>query len=101
MNQQAILQATELLNKYVENYKIVYGERPQVNVVNDKWKLHDVILDIGYDDARALFAYFFQTQGEHSLYRFFANYDKLYEYMQLQRKDRERSARLREQTRNR
>lgn len=101
MNQQAILQATELLNKYVENYSNRYGTRPQVNVVNDKWKLHDVILDLGYDETRSLFAYFFQTQGDHSLHRFFTNYDKLYEYMQLQRKDRERSARLREETKNR
>lgn len=94
MNQQAIMQAGTLLEKYVANYTDRYGVRPQVNVVNDKWKLHDVIVDIGYEETRALFAFYFQTEGSHDLRRFFNNYDQLYEYMQLQRRDRERTQKL-------
>lgn len=88
-----------LLTQYLNLYKKVYGVAPPVNRNRDKWGFSDMIEDLGFDRARQVVDWYFQTSANHSLRNLFNTYDKISEEIDEHAKDAKRRRELREATR--
>lgn len=91
----------ELVSYFVSKYKELYGSAPIVNRSRAKWEFSDMLIDMKHDEVQRLIDYFLTTPGEHSLKRFFANYDKLAESMEISHTQENLLVRQREDTEER
>jgi hypothetical protein len=67
-----------LLGIYESLYKDKYGHKPSLNKYREKWAMQDVIDSVGYERARELIEYYFQTSKEkHPLQFFYYNFDRI------------------------
>jgi len=91
--------AHALVTKYLDLYKNKYGRVITINRHREKWAMSDVIDSVGYDRAKELLEYYFNTTNPgHPLKWFLNNFDKLDEVMVTLQEDIARRAFLREQT---
>lgn len=87
-----------LMSLYEKLYTEHHGRKPIFNRYSAKWGMMDVIDSIGTDRARELLDYYFTVPANHSLEFFYKNFDKMHVNELNQRADRERRARIMEQT---
>lgn len=67
-----------LLTMYQNMYKEKYGRLPSLNKYREKWAMQDVIDSIGFDRAKELIEYYFNTgKNGHPIQFFFFNFDKI------------------------
>ena len=71
-----------LLSLYQNLYKDKYGRTPSMNKYKEKWAMQDVIDSIGYDRAKKVLEYYFETgKYNHPLQFFYFNFDRLEDMM--------------------
>lgn len=88
-----------LLTNYQNLYKEKYGKMPFMNKYREKWAMQDVIDSVGFERAKALLEYYFQTgKSGHPLQFFFFNFDKIDIMQRELEKDKERRLLLRQAT---
>ena len=67
-----------LLTMYQNMYKEKYGRLPSLNKYREKWAMQDVIDSIGFERAKELIEYYFNTgKNGHPIQFFFFNFDKI------------------------
>lgn len=72
---------------------------PFMNKYREKWAMQDVIDSVGFERAKALLEYYFQTgKSGHPLQFFFFNFDKIDIMQRELEKDKERRLLLRQAT---
>lgn len=88
-----------LLTQYQNLYKEKYGKLPTLNKFREKWAMQDVIDSVGFEQARKLLSYYFNTsKNGHPLLFFYNNFDRMFNYMNSSELDREKRKKLMEQT---
>lgn len=88
-----------LLTNYQNLYKEKYNKMPPMNKYREKWAMQDVIDSVGFERAKELLEYYFQTgKSGHPLQFFFFNFDKIDVMQREIEKDRSRRLLLREAT---
>lgn len=88
-----------LIGLYESLYKEKYNKRPRINKYREKWAMQDVIDSVGYDRAKELLIYYFNTgKVGHPLTFFFYNFDKIDFIKGEADKDKENRKRLRQAT---
>jgi hypothetical protein len=86
-----------LIGLYESLYKDKYGKSPRLNKFREKWAMQDVIDSVGFERAKELVEYYFNTSKfNHPLQFFFYNFDRI-DKMQ---KDIENDRAYREMLRN-
>lgn len=71
-----------LLSLYQNLYKDKYGKAPSLNKYKEKWAMQDVVDSIGYDRAKKVLEYYFETgKDKHPLQFFYFNFDRLEDMM--------------------
>lgn len=72
---------------------------PRLNKFREKWAMLDVIDSVGYDRAKELLHYYFNTgKTGHPLNFFYNNFDRMDTFMESAEKDREHRRKLRQET---
>lgn len=88
-----------LLTQYQNLYKEKYGKSPTLNKFREKWAMQDVIDSVGFEQARKILSYYFNTsKNGHPLLFFYNNFDRMNNYMSSSELDREKRKKLMEQT---
>jgi hypothetical protein len=91
--------AHALVTKYTNLFELKYGRKPTMNRYREKWAMQDVIDSVGYDRAVEILDYYFQiSKSGHPLAWFYNNFDKIDESMLKLQEDKNRRAKLLEQT---
>jgi hypothetical protein len=90
---------THFKKRYKEKYKI----EPTLNRYTTRWAFRDILMDLEYDEAKALIDYYFGTVSPvgHSVDWFLRNYEKLVEAKVKTDEDAASLARIREETKRR
>ncbi len=71
-----------MLTLYQNLYKQKYNTAPKINKFREKWAMQDVIDSIGYDRAKKVLEYYFETgKDKHPLQFFYFNFDRLEDMM--------------------
>ncbi len=95
--------ATELINRYLENYQKTYGRRPvEFNRNTLKWGFRDMATDLG--KARALEiidVYFELPRAPHKADQMLYAYEKLDQQMEELAEDEKRREKIRQETQER
>jgi hypothetical protein len=90
-----------LVGLYCVLYKEKYGKQPIVNRYREKWAMNDVLESVGYDRAKVLLEYFFQTKRDgHPISWFFYNFEKLDFSLQQTEQDKTRRELIRAKTKS-
>lgn len=88
-----------LISLYETLYFQKYNKKPRLNKFREKWAMQDVIDSVGYDRARELLEYYFNTSKHgHPLSFFFYNFDRIDQLQVDIEKDKINRMRLREET---
>lgn len=91
-----------LLDFYVKLYNKKYNRKPTINRHREKWAMNDVIDSVGYDRAKELLEYYFNTNNSgHSLSWFFYNFDRLDDMKTRLDQDAAWRAKIRQETKHR
>lgn len=91
-----------LISLYLELHRNKYGKAPVVNRFKEKWAFQDVIDSVGYERARQLLEYYFETSVPgHPLMNFYYSFDKMDEALTARDADRSYRLQLMEETRKR
>lgn len=86
---------------YQDLYKQKYGKPITLNKFREKWGMQDVIDSVGFDRAKLLLQYYFETQkGGHPIQFFFYNFDRIDAAISERDKDKERRRLLLEETKH-
>ena len=89
-----------LLSIYANEYEALYNVKPTINKYREKWAMQDVIDSIGFDRAKEVLQYYFNTgKNKHHLNFFYNNFERIEDMMIQQKEDRVNRDRLLEQTR--
>lgn len=96
-------QAYALINLYSKEYEKKHGAPPaSLNRYRDKWGFHDMIEHLGYDEAKELVLFYFQTaRPGHPLQWLLYNYEALAKVRRELLQDESNRQKIREQTRRR
>jgi hypothetical protein len=90
-----------LVGLYCTLFKSTYKKNVVVNRYREKWAMQDVIDSVGYDRAKNLIEYYFQTKKEgHPLSWFFYNFEKLDISLQQKEEDKTRRELIRAKTKS-
>jgi hypothetical protein len=93
---------TQIFKYYEKLYYELYGHQPVINRYKEKWGMTEVLKDLGGPRVKELLDMYFRTShNKHTLQDFYYNYDKLIVNERLRAQDKERRARIMEQTRKR
>ena len=89
-------QMNALVTLYLKLYKEKYGEGPRnFNRHRDKWGFQSMVEDLGYDRAREVVTYYFETRNiYHPVNKLLYEYDKIDKLMREREEDEERRQRL-------
>jgi hypothetical protein len=88
-----------LIDLYALLYTDRYKKKPTINKYRDKWGFLDMIDSVGYERSVEITKYYFLLdKSAHPLNWLFNNFDKLDTELSARDADRQRRARLREQT---
>lgn len=88
-----------LLDLYALLFTDKYKRKPALNKYRDKWGFLDMIDSVGYERSVDITKYYFSLdRSGHPLNWLFNNFDKLDAELSARDADRQRRARLREQT---
>ena len=90
-----------LISRYIALYKEAHGKAPTVNRYAAKWPMADVVDSIGMKRAGEVLEYYFHTKNDHSLTFFYKNFDKLDNNLTVSNIDKNRRARILEETKQR
>jgi len=91
--------AYALVSLYSALYKEKYNKVPVVNKHREKWAMNDVIDSVGYDRAKVLLEYYFQTsRHRHPIDWFFYNFEKLDMSLTQMQEDKTRRELIRAKT---
>lgn len=89
-----------LLHIYAKEYEGLYHVAPTINKYREKWAMMDVIDSIGFERAKEVLYYYFQTgKNKHPLNFFYNNFERIEDMMIQQKEDKVNRDRLLEQTR--
>jgi hypothetical protein len=90
-----------LVTHFKKRYKEKYAVEPVLNRYTTRWAFRDILVDLEYEEAKALIDYYFITQNlsGHSVDWFLRNYEKLAEAKAKTDEDRKALAEIRERTR--
>ena len=95
-------QANGLVTLYVNLWADKYNDAPAVNRHRDKWGFQDMVEDLGYDRAKEVITYYFQTgRPGHPLKHLLMNYDRLHKLLLEIEQDEIDRVRLRKETEQR
>jgi hypothetical protein len=94
-------QGQALITAYVNLFDQRYGFKPTVNRYRAKWGMLDVVDSVGYERALELLKYYFTCEADHSPEHFMGSFDRLEDVMVESKRDEERRAKLRAETRRR
>ena len=88
-----------LLSLYESLYFSKYNRKPRINKYKEKWGMQDVIDSVGFERAKEILEYYFNTgKVGHQLQFFYYNFDRMDDMMNQLEQDRENRARIIEQT---
>ena len=95
-------QANGLVTQYIKNWTDKYGKAPVINRYKEKWGFQDMVQDLGYERAKEVVDYYFNTGrlGHPTTYLIY-NYETLHKIMLEREADRENMARLAKETEQR
>ncbi|NDB81294.1 MAG: hypothetical protein EB127_00885 [Alphaproteobacteria bacterium] len=91
--------AYSLVSLYSSLYKDKYNKAIVINKHKEKWGMAEVIDSVGFDRAKELLIYYFNTsRSSHPLQWFFYNFERLDAVLTAKALDAERRKTLLEQT---
>lgn len=91
--------AYQLVSLYLSLYKTKYNKNVVINKHKEKWAMADVIDSVGFDKAKDLLVYYFQTsKSGHPLQWFLYNFERLDVLLNAKRDDEEKRSKMRELT---
>jgi len=96
-------QVNALITSYLKLYSDRYGNRPDgFNRFREKWGFQAMIEDLGYERAKEVVAYYFETRNiGHPVTELLYDYDRLDVLMRERAKDEEQRRILREKSKTR
>lgn len=88
-----------LLSIYSGLYEELYKTKPTINRYKEKWAMQDVIDSIGFDRARDVLSYYFQTgKNRHPLNFFYNNFERIEDMMMQIKEDKANRSRMLKET---
>lgn len=88
-----------LLSIYSGLYEEIYKTKPTINRYKEKWAMQDVIDSIGFDRARDVLSYYFQTgKNRHPLNFFYNNFERIEDMMMQIKEDKANRSRMLKET---
>lgn len=100
--QNARSQSYALMHMFSKCYEKKYGQKPLINRYRERWGFQDMVDSIGEEDSKAVIEYYFEiSSSNHTCKYLFNNFDILKRNLDARTQDREKRARLRQQTKER